>query len=272
MWKKPYWNVYRGEIRTGRLGWDLPELFCKSPPPSCTSLCLEAFPGNQIHFSFDWAFRCFKSGNVSCPMKAHLLNILRTQTEHFHGRSERILSVTIGTDVKFVLRWTISLPWESAQGLTLLRNPLCSARCWCCLGCYYQIPFSLWCSTLNSVAAFDLQSCLRTVAKGTESVLTLAFEVSLFADWIKLPSSPLCKCTPRGIPAIECDQPVLLHWWPAPPNPRPGTLRTLELCYFQRQTSEGCCVAKRESELLCCLWFLWVRKTVRNRSHQKKAR
>lgn len=93
-----------GGIRTGRVGWDLPELFCKSPPPSYTSLCLEAFPGNQIHFSFDLAFKCSESGNVSCPMKAHLLNILRTQTEHFHGRSERILSVTPGTDVKFVLR------------------------------------------------------------------------------------------------------------------------------------------------------------------------
>lgn len=271
---KPTWKKGTGGgIRTGRVGWDLPELFCKSPP-SYTWFCLEAFPGSQIHFSFDLAFKCSESGNVSCPMKAHLLNILRIQTEHFHGRSERILSVTPGTDVKFVLGWTIPLPWESTQGLTLLRNPLCSAECWCCLGCYSQIPVSLWCSTLNNVAVFDLQSRLRTVAKDTESVLTLAFEVSLFADWVKLPSNPLCKCTPREIPAIECDQPVLLHWWLAPPSPHPGTRtwRTLELCYSHRQTFEGCCVAKRESELLCCLWFLWVRKTLRNRSHLKKAR
>lgn len=143
---------------------------------------------------------------------------------------------------------------EFCQGLTLLRNPLCSAECWCCWETYNQIPVRLQCSILNDVAAFDLWSCLRTVAKCMASALTLLFRAVTAFRLNQITIKHFMKMYTKRNPSYLMGS-FLLHWCQALPNPHSGTLKTPELCYFQRRTSEGWCVPNTKSELLCCVWF-----------------
>lgn len=255
---------------TGLAGWggvSHSSSFCSAPSPSYTRLCLEAFPGNLICFCFDLAFKCSQSGNASCPMKARPLHILRAQTEHFHGRNERVFSVTTRADFMSLLRWPFPLPWGSCWGLTcreilsvLLRAPAARGLLQSDSSGAVML-HTEWCGCLWS-AVPPKDSCQRR-GKCPDPV----FELSLHGDRIKFPSGPLCKCTPRGIPAIEWDQPCLLHWSPHSPA-LTRELRGPWSCVTS--TGKPQTVAKRQSKLLCCLWCLWVRKTVRNRPHLKK--